>query len=131
MAGGCSLPFGSLSGQVIDAALRVHTRLGPGLLESAYKACLRHELQKAGIDLVAESALPIEYDGVRLDIGYRVDLLVERQLVVEVKAVAKLLPIHDAQVLSYLKLSGCPVGLLLNFHSYRLRDGIRRFVNGA
>ena len=131
MTEACTLPLAPLTGRVIDAALRVHTRLGPGLLESAYKACLLQELKCQGLVAVPETALPIEYDGVQLEIGYRIDLLVERRVVVEVKTVSKLLPVHDAQILSYLKLGGFPVGLLLNFHAFRLRDGMKRFVNGA
>lgn len=131
MIDGRALPLGLLSSRVIEAALRVHTRLGPGLLESAYRTCLLFELRRSALGVEGEVGLPVHYDGVRLEAGYRVDILVERQLIVEIKAVAKLLPIHDAQVISYLRLSGCPVGLLFNFHAYRLRDGMKRFVNGV
>ncbi|HEU5175199.1 MAG TPA: GxxExxY protein, partial [Gemmatimonadaceae bacterium] len=107
----------------------VHQCLGPGLLESAYRACLTYELREAGLFVETEVPFPIEYERMRLDIGYRVDLIIERQLIVELKCVAKLMPIHDAQLLSYLKLGGISLGLLLNFHSYRLTDGMKRIVN--
>jgi GxxExxY protein len=117
------------SGQVVDAAMKIHSALGPGLLEGAYEACLGHELRKRGLGVQMQVPLPITYDGVRIDLGYRVDLLVDAAVVVELKAVAKLQPIHDAQLLSYLKLSGHRVGLLINFHTLRLKDGIKRMVN--
>lgn len=100
-------------------------------MEAAYRACLHHELRKAGLDVQAETPLPITYDGISIDLGYRVDLMVENIVVVELKAVAKLSPLHDAQILSYLKLSQRPIGLLMNFHVPRLRSGIKRFVNNA
>jgi GxxExxY protein len=125
----CRLPFAALSGRVIHAAITVHRCLGPGLLESAYRACLAYELREAGLFVETEVPFPIEYERMRLDIGYRVDMIVERQLIVELKTVAKLMPIHDAQLLSYLKLGGFKLGLLLNFHSYRLTDGMKRIVN--
>ena len=118
-----------ISGQVVDAAMKVHSTLGPGLLESAYEACLGHELRKRGVGVQTQLPLPITYDGVRIEIGYRVDLLVDEAVVVELKAVAKLQPIHEAQLLSYLKLSGHQIGLLINFHTLRLKDGIKRMVN--
>jgi GxxExxY protein len=117
------------SGQVVDAAMRVHSALGPGLLESAYEACLAHELRKRGPRVQVQFPLPLVYDGVRIELGYRVDLLVDDVVVVELKAVAKLLPIHEAQLLSYLKLSKRRVGLLINFHSLHLKDGIKRMLN--
>ena len=119
-----------LSGQVVDAALRVHSRLGPGLLESAYEACLAYELRKRGLRVLTQHSLPVEYDNVQIELGYRVDLLVEDAVVVELKALVKLQPIHEAQLLSYLKLGGHRVGLLINFHVLHLRDGIKRMVNG-
>jgi GxxExxY protein len=118
-----------VSGQVVDAAMTVHSALGPGLLESAYEACLRHELGKRGLKTEQQLGLPVEYDGVRIDVGYRLDLLVENQVIVELKAVERLTGIHEAQLLSYLKLSGLQVGLLINFNVVRLRDGIKRMVN--
>jgi GxxExxY protein len=118
------------TGQVVDAAMRVHSALGPGLLEGAYEACLAHELRKRGLHVRVQALLPIAYDGVRIDIGYRADLVVDDVVLVELKAVAKLLPIHEAQLLSYLKLSGYWAGLLINFHALRLKDGIKRLVGG-
>ena len=118
------------SGKVVDAAIEVHSALGPGLLESAYQACLAYELRSRGVDVLEQVPLPILYRGVRIDVGYRLDLLVGNKVVVEVKAVAKLLPVHNAQLLSYLRLSNHRVGLLINFHVPRLRDGIRRILNG-
>ncbi len=117
-----------VSGAVVDAAMRVHTALGPGLLESAYTACLKYELVRRGLKVASEVALPVVYDGVKLEAGYRLDLLVEDLVIVELKAVEALAPVHHAQVLSYLKLSGKPVALLINFHVLHLKDGIKRFV---
>jgi len=118
-----------ISGHVVNAAMKVHSALGPGLLESAYEACMVHELRKRGLRVEAQVPMPIVYDGARIDIGYRLDLLVEERVIVELKAVAKVLLIHQAQLLSYLKLGEFPVGLLLNFHVSRMRDGIMRFAN--
>ena len=117
------------SGAVVDAAIKVHRTLGPGLLEGAYEGCLVHELRKRGHVVLQQLALPVLYDGVCIDLGYRIDLLVDGQVVVEVKSVGKLAPIHNAQLLSYLKLGGYNVGLLLNFNVPRLKDGIRRLVH--
>ena len=108
--------------------MKVHSALGPGLLESAYAICLTHELVKRGLSVTREVPLPVVYDTVKLDAGYRLDLLVEDTVIVEIKAVERLAPIHQAQILSYLKLSGKPIGLLINFHSLHLKDGIKRFV---
>jgi GxxExxY protein len=113
----------------IGAAIAVHRELGPGLLESAYEACLVYELSERGVAVERQKTLPVVYRGAKVDCGYRIDLLVEGCVVVELKAVDKLDPIHTAQLLSYLKLSGCRVGLLINFHVKMLRDGIRRVVN--
>lgn len=121
----------STSHAVITAAMRVHTELGPGLLESTYTACLQHELRKAGYQSVSQVALPVVYDGVRLDLGYRIDLLIENLVVVELKSVEAVSPVHQAQILSYLKLSGKSIGLLINFNVVHLKDGIKRFVNGT
>lgn len=117
------------SGAVVDAAIKVHRSLGPGLLEGAYEGCLVHELRKRGHLVVQQLPLPVLYDGICIDLGYRIDLLVDGGIIVEVKSVGKLAPIHNAQVLSYLKLGGYKVGLLLNFNVPRLKDGIRRIVN--
>lgn len=115
--------------QIIGAAMRVHTALGPGLLESAYEACLAYELTKAGLALERQKKLPIVYGELRLEEGYRIDLLVDGCVVVELKAAARLDEVHSAQLLSYLRLSGCEIGLLINFHVAHLRDGIRRVIN--
>ena len=123
------MKFEFISKNIIDAALKVHTALGPGLLEHPYLVCLKHELRRKDIRVESEVTLPIRYDGITIDIGYRLDLLVEDTLIVELKAVHQIAPIHRAQLLSYLKLSGKPVGLLMNFHLESLRDGIHRMVN--
>ena len=120
-----------MSGAVVDAAMKIHSALGPGLLESAYAACLKHELIKRGLTVSCEVPLPVVYDGVKLEAGYRLDMVVEDTVVVELKAIEALAPIHQAQIISYLKLSGKPIGLLINFHSLHLKDGIKRFVVGA
>jgi len=114
---------------VLDAAMKVHTALGAGLLEEAYKACLKHELQKRKLEVCSEVALPVLYDGVVLDVGFRIDLLVEKSLILELKAVHQLAPIHKAQLLTYLKLSKISLGLLLNFNSIHLKDGIVRVIS--
>jgi GxxExxY protein len=118
-----------VSGQVVNAAMKVHTALGPGLLESAYEACLVYELRTRGLWVETQVPLPIVYEGVRVEAGYRLDLLVEHLVIVELKAVEGISPVHIAQLLSYLKLSGKPIGLLINFHVAHLKDGIRRLVN--
>ena len=117
-----------LTGNIIKAAIEVHRALGPGLLESAYEECLCHELSLQGIPFQRQVALPITYKGIALDCGYRLDILVQEQVVVEIKAIEALLPIHEAQLLSYLRLGGWKVGLLINFHVPLLKDGIRRLV---
>ena len=118
------------SGLIIEAAMRVHTALGPGLLESAYESCLLHELRKIGLTVLSQVTLPIEYDGVMIDAGYRIDLLVADSVIVELKAIERVLPIHEAQLLSYLKLSNKSLGLLINFNVVHLKDGIKRMANG-
>lgn len=118
-----------ITGAIVDAAMKVHSKLGPGSLESAYEACLAHELTKRGLKCLAQVGLPVVYDDVKLDVGYRIDLLVEVAVIVELKAVEKILPIHEAQHISYLKLSGKKAGLLINFHVKHLKDGIMRRVN--
>ena len=123
------MEINEITGQIIDSAMKVHTVLGPGLLESAYEACLAHELRKRGFKVDVQCGLPIDYDGVLLDVGYRIDLLVEDAVIVEIKAVNEVHPIHHAQLLSYLKLSRKKVGLLINFNVVRLKDGIKRMVN--
>jgi GxxExxY protein len=116
--------------RLLGCALRVHRTLGPGLLESAYEACLSHEFAKAGLEHQRQLVLPIVYDGTRIDLGYRLDLLVQEKVVVEVKAVAALTDVHRAQLLSYLKLGGYRLGDLLNFNVKMLKDGICRLANG-
>ena len=115
--------------QIIGAAIEVHRALGPGLLESTYEACLVHELAERKLYAERQKALPVSYKDVRIDCSYRIDLLVEREVIVEVKAVAHIEPIHEAQLLSYLKLSGCHVGLLINFNVKQLKTGLRRLVH--
>jgi len=119
-----------ISGEVVDAAMRVHSVLGPGLLESAYQACLAHELRKRGLCIACQVPLPVVYEGVQIDVGYRIDIVVEDAVLVELKATSKTLEIHEAQAISNLKLSVYRVGLLINFHVVHLKDGIKRFVNG-
>ena len=118
-----------VSGMIVDAAMKVHTTLGPGLLESAYEVCLTHELRSRGLKVLSQLVLPISYEGLELDAGYRLDLLVEDCVIVEVKAVESLNSIHQAQLLSYLKMGGKQVGLLINFNVHHLKNGIRRVVN--
>jgi len=117
--------------RIIGAAMQVHRTLGPGLLESAYEACLSYELRKGGLDVEQQKPVPLVYEEVKLECGYRMDLLVERSVVVEVKFIEALVPVHAAQTLSYLRLSGCKLALLINFNVTVLKDGIRRFINGA
>jgi GxxExxY protein len=117
-----------LASIVVDAGLKVHRALGPGLLESAYEHCLSHELQARGLSVGRQVLLPIMYDGARLDAGYRLDLLVGHEIVVEVKTVDALLPVHHAQLLTYLRLSGCRIGFLMNFHVRLFKQGLRRMV---
>jgi GxxExxY protein len=117
-----------IAAAVVDAAFKVHSTLGPGLLESVYEACLCHELGQRGIPFQVQAALPVVYDGTRLDAGLRLDLLVASQVIVELKAVEKMVPLFDAQLLTYLKLTGLRLGLLINFNVPLIRDGIRRIV---
>ena len=114
---------------IIGSAIAVHKSLGPGLLESAYEACLAFELADRGLSVERQKALPVIYRDVKLDCGYRLDLLVEEKVIVELKSIDRLLPIHSAQLLSYLKLSKCNVGLLINFNVKILKSGLRRIIN--
>ncbi len=125
---GTETPKDALSDKVIGAAIEVHRHLGPGLLESAYEECLCHELTLREMAFNRQVPLPLEYKGIHLDCGYRMDVLVESTLVIEIKAVERLMPIHEAQLLSYLKLGGIKTGLLLNFHVPVLKHGIKRLV---
>jgi GxxExxY protein len=113
---------------IVDSVFRVHSTLGPGLLESVYEACLRHELAKRGLTVRQQLALPIVYDGLRIETGLRIDLLVEDRVIVEVKAIEKLIALRDAQLLTYLRLSKRRLGLLINFNVLRIKDGIKRFA---
>jgi GxxExxY protein len=115
--------------RVIGACIEIHRQLGPGLLESAYEECLCYELAQHGLNFERQQALPVVYKGVRLDCGYRLDIVVEDAVILELKTVEKLLPIHEAQLLTYLKLTGLTLGLLLNFNVPVLKDGLRRVVN--
>lgn len=129
MATAARTELDSISSQIISAAIKVHIALGPGLLESAYEAFLAHELRKQGLAVETQVALPVTYDGVTVDLGYRIDLKVANSVLVELKAVEGILPVHRAQLLSYLRLSDRRLGLLINFHTVRLKDGIVRIVN--
>jgi len=119
----------NITDAIIGAAINVHRALGPGLLESAYEACMVFELIDKGLKVEQQKPLPVVYRGVKLDCGYRLDLFVNGKVIVELKAVDKLLPIHEAQMLSYLRLSGCNVGLLINCNVKILKDGVKRIVN--
>jgi len=114
--------------KILDCSFKVHTALGPGLLESAYEECLTYELKKFGLMVEKQKPLPLVYEGIKLDAGYRVDLLVENRIIVEIKSVDALAEIHMAQILTYLKLSGCRLGLLVNFNVKHLKDGIKRVI---
>ena len=118
-----------ISREVVDAAMKVHTALGPGLMENAYEACLMYELGKRNLKVKAQVSLPIYYENIKIDAGYKLDLLIENAVIVELKAVKSILPIHEAQLLSYLKLSGKRLGLLINFNVVHLKNGIKRMVN--
>ena len=119
-----------LTEMIIGGAIEVHRHLGPGLLESTYESCLAFELSQRGLIVARQKELPVVYKDVRIDCGYRIDLLVNGTVVLELKAVEKLMPIHEAQLLSYLKLSGLKLGLLFNFNVRQLTDGLKRIVNG-
>jgi GxxExxY protein len=119
----------SITGAVVDSAMKVHSALGPGLLESAYKACLAYELLDRGLPVESEVPLPVVYRGIKLNAAYRIDFIVADSVIVEVKAVEKILSVHHAQLLAYLRLSGKTLGLLLNFNVTRLKYGITRLAN--
>jgi len=119
-----------ITGAIVNSAMKVHSLLGLGLLESAYQACLAHELRSRGFEVATEVPVPVFYEGKKLEVGYRIDLVVEGRVVIEVKSVDTVHPIHAAQLLSYMRLSGIGVGLLINFNVLRLRDGIKRMVDG-
>ena len=113
---------------IINSAIRVHSELGPGLLESAYQACMEYELRHIGLSVVSELTLPVVYQGIKIDAGYRLDLIINDSVIVENKAVDKLLPLHEAQLLTYLRLTGCRLGYLLNWNVVKMKDGIKRMV---
>jgi len=118
-----------ITGKIIELSIKVHKALGPGMLEGAYEICLTHELVKYGFEVERQKKLPIVYDGVRLDAGYPLDLLVNDSVIVEVKAVERIHPVHEAQLLSYLRMTGLKLGLVINFNMKLLRDGVMRVVN--
>jgi GxxExxY protein len=120
--------FDELSRKVIGCAIEVHRNLGPGLLESTYRQCLACELSRANIPFQMEVPIPVRYKELRLDCGYRIDLLVKGDLIVEIKSIETLLPIHQAQILTYMRLAKVPIGLLINFNLTKLQNGIKRFV---
>ena len=119
-----------ISKVVLDCAFKVHSQLGPGLLESAYQECLYYEISKSGLNVLKEVPLPLVYEEVQLEVGYRIDLLIENKFIVEIKSVESLTDVHLAQVLTYLKLSKIKLGFLLNFNVARLKSGIKRIING-
>lgn len=123
------MELNDISGKIIECSIRVHRVLGAGLLESTYEICLIHELRKIDLDVEAQVYLPVIYDGVEIDAGYRIDLLVENAVIVELKSVEHLLPIHEAQLLTYLKLSKKKLDLLINFNVTLLKNGIKRRIN--
>ncbi len=123
------MEINQITSVIIKNAIKVHKTIGPGLLESAYKECLAYELVNDGMFIEKEKALPLIYNDVRLECGYRIDLLVERKVVVEIKSVDTLADIHTAQILTYLKLSNCKIGILINFNVTILKNGIRRYIN--
>jgi len=122
------MEFDELSRRVIGCAIEVHRTLGPGLLESTYRQCLAYELSRAGLSFQMELALPVRYKETLLDCGYRIDLLVDGGLILEIKSVETLLAIHQAQILTYMRLAKIPIGLLINFNVTKLQNGIKRFV---
>ncbi len=114
---------------IVDACIAVHRALGPGLLESSYQACLAHELRKRGFAVRCSVELPVEYDGIRIELGYRIDMLIEESIIVENKSVKSLAPVHEAQLLAYMKHSGVRLGFLINWNVPLVKDGIKRMVN--
>ena len=123
------MELNEISEKIIGAAIKVHRTLGPGLLESTYEACLKYELEKRGLKVLSQVGLPVVYDGMKIDLGYKLDILVEDAVIIELKAVTTVTPLHEAQLLSYLKLSGKHLGLLINFNATLLKDGITRRIN--
>lgn len=118
-----------ISSKIIGAAIEVHRQLGPGLLESSYEKCLAFELKELGLEVQTQVAVPVVYKGIKLEVGYRLDIVVENKVIVETKTVSELLEIHKAQLLTYLKLTGLKLGLLINFNSIKVIDGVKRVAN--
>ncbi|HPC36049.1 MAG TPA: GxxExxY protein [Candidatus Marinimicrobia bacterium] len=125
------MKYANLTAQIIKSAMEVHNQLGPGLLESAYEECLVYELRRAGLKAETQIPVPLVYKDIKLDCGYRIDILVEDKVIIEVKSADAILPVHEAQILTYLKLAHKEVGLLINFNVKHLKEGIRRFVMGV
>ena len=125
-----NLRINQVTGTIVSSAMHVHSVPGPGLLESAYQACLAHELRKRGLAVACQVGLPVVFGGEKIELGYRMDLVVENSVIVEEKSVDAIHPVHQAQLLSYMRLSGIGVGLLINFYVLHLRDGIKRMVDG-
>ena len=123
------MELNEISAKILDCAIKVHRAIGPGLLESTYEVCLAYELQKVGLKVETQVQLPIIYDGIEIEAGYRIDLLVEDKIIVELKSVEQLMPIHEAQLLTYLRLSKKKLGLLINFNVYLLKNGFKRIIN--
>jgi GxxExxY protein len=123
------LKYPEVTEKIIGAALKVHSAIGPGVLESVYQTCIAYELRTSGLKVFTEVALPVVYQGIRMDSGYRIDLLVEDLVIVELKCADTLLPIHKAQLLTYLRLANKPIGVLLNFNVVQMRDGIKHILN--
>lgn len=123
------MELNDITGQIIAAALKVHSTIGPGLLESVYHTCLHHELEKRGLRSATEVPLPVFYDGIRIESKFRIDLIVQDLIIVEIKCADAILPIHKAQLLTYLRLANKPLGLLLNFDVVHMKDGIKRVIN--
>jgi GxxExxY protein len=121
-------PVNTITGKVIQCAIEVHRILGPGLLESVYEKCLAYELAKTGMTIETQKELPMLYKDVQIDCGFRLDIVVEKTVILEIKAVEKMLPIHEAQILTYMKLTGIKTGLLINFNVRLLKEGLKRFV---
>ena len=123
------MDFEAIAREIVDSAIKVHTRLGPGMLESAYEACIEYELVQRSLAVKKQMPMPVRYGDLAIDIGYRLDLVVEDAVVIELKSVKRLLPIHTAQLLSYLRAGDYRLGFLLNFNTVHMRDGIKRVVN--
>jgi GxxExxY protein len=117
-----------LTGKILHCAYRVHGKLGPGLLESGYEGCLSYELNKLGLRVIRQKPMPLIYDDNKLDLGYRIDLFIEDKVIIEIKSVDEIIPVHLAQLMTYLKLSGCRIGFLINFNVESLKDGIKRII---